>query len=571
MRTSPAFTTVTVCDGTALRHLFRAGVAWFEQNVQRINLLNVYPVPDGDTGTNMLHTMRAALQAADASDTTHAGEMAQHLATGALYGSRGNSGTSFSQFLRGFAHSLQGKATMDAQQMVESFREASRFAYRAFQEPVEGTILTVGREMAEEAEHALHETSYLARITERVLERGKKSVAHTPELLPILKKAGVVDAGGQGLVTFFEGIVKFLNGEKIEQVEKMQTTTVPRREILQAADSRGYGYDVQYILHKHTNGTALDFETIRRDIEAMGESGVIIGDSDVIKVHIHVHDPGMPLSYGVRWGYLTDLVVENMQVQSEEFTPMMDVSAGNIGNNREDAPPITLEPGQIGVVAVSPGDGLRRMFLNLGVAAVVSGGQTMNPSTEDILNAIKSLNTDKVIVLPNNKNIIRSAEQAGELAAGLTDSAGNPIHVRVIPSRTVPQGVSAMMMHNADGTLDYVANMMREAIADVMTGEITTATRDIELDGIDVHNGSVIGLVDGKLAASGGDLNTVIREVLNRMDAANRELITLYYGQEVTEQQANALVESLQEEYNGQEFDVISGGQPFYPYILSVE
>ncbi len=555
---SPARASVTTCNGPMFKHLLAGALACLEQNYQRVNQLNVFPVPDGDTGTNMLLTVRNAYQEIATNDSLEIGTIAVRFAHGAIRGSRGNSGTILSELLRGFAHEVSGCREADAQLLARAFREAVRLAYAVVQNPTEGTILTVAREIGEEVEVCLSDTHDLLEILRRVVARSKKSVAQTPELLPILKKAGVVDSGGQGLAYLFEGMLRQAQGEHLmisdaALVESAETGDL--HHMLRSTDPQGYGYDVQFIL----NGQKLDIDTVRTRIGSMGDSMVVIGDDTLIKVHIHVHDPGVPLSYAVSLGVLTDVVVENMQEQSEGYIAARVEQA----EPPLDEPEISVNPGEIAVVAVVPGDGLRRVFHGLGVASIISGGQTMNPSNGELLDAIAALNTDKVILLPNNKNIILTAEQA---AKQVTDK-----QVIVIPTRTVPQGIAAMLSFNTEGDLQNVAAMMGEARIGVVTGEVTRATRSIQMDGVDVEEGQLIGLVDGTLVVSGAALPDVVRDLLARMDAAEHELITLYYGAEVSAAEAEALAQTLQSAYPAQEFEVFQGGQPYYYYILSVE
>ncbi len=546
---------ITTCDGPGLKRLISAALAWLEQNHESVNQLNVFPVPDGDTGTNMLLTLRAAYREIAANESPDVGVIADKLAYGAIMGSRGNSGTILSQLMRGFAQTFSARREFDAALMAAGAREAVRMAYKAVQTPVEGTILTVARETAEEVEGAAAETINLREILERAVARSKVSVARTPDLLPILKKAGVVDAGGQGLALILEGMLRYMNGETLTTEITGQAEAMSLHDVLQAPDARGYGYDVQYILH----GKNLDLDAVRAAIARMGDSVLVVGDSSFIKVHVHVHDPGIPISYGVNLGVISDVVVENMQVQSEDYIAMRE-------SGEAEQPGPVINEGDIAVVAVAPGDGLRRVFRDLGVAYVLSGGQTMNPSTEELLRAVQSMKTDKIIILPNNKNIVLAAEQAAQLANERGDR-----RVVVVPTRTIPQGITAMLSFTADGDFDSTVQAMEEARHNVVTGEVTTATRSVELEGVTVESGQVIGLVDGTLAVSGQNLPVVVRDLLDRMDARHHEVITMYYGDHVTPTQANELVSNLRSNFPDQEFDVIRGGQPYYHYILSAE
>jgi uncharacterized protein len=434
-------------------------------------------------------------------------------------------------------------------------RQAVKMAYKAVQTPVEGTILTVAREVAEEVEAAVADTDDLVMILERAVARARTAVARTPEQLPILKKAGVVDSGGQGLTYILEGMLRHVRGEMVEveagTTKKISTLT----DLLQAEDERGYGYDVQFLVH----GSKLNIDDIRNRIGAMGDSMVVIGDERLVKVHIHVHDPGIPISYGVSLGVISDVVIENMQEQSQDYIAMRESSD-------HPAQGITMNEGDIGIVAVAPGDGLSRVFRDLGAAFIVAGGQTMNPSTEELMQAAQMLPTDKVIILPNNKNVILSAEQAAQIANENGDRK-----VVVIPTRTVPQGITAMLSFVHDGEFDNVVNAMQNARNNVTTGEVTTATRSVEIDGVNVENGQVIGLIDGKLSVSGDDIPTVVRQLLEQIDEKEPEVVTLYYGDHVSKQEAEGLVDSLRDGFPDKEFDVIYGGQPHYHYILSAE
>ncbi len=545
------------CDGPGLKRLVAAGLAWLEQNFESVNQLNVFPVPDGDTGTNMLLTMRAAYGEVAANASPDVGVITDKVAYGAIMGSRGNSGTILSQLFRGFAQGVAGQHEFDAALAVVGAQEAVKMAYKAVQTPVEGTILTVAREAAEEAEAAARDTSDLRVILERAVARAKAAVARTPDLLPILKKAGVVDSGGQGLALILEGMLRYMNGDTLTATGIGSGEAMSLQQVLQSPDALGYGYDVQYILH----GKNLDLDAVRAAIGRMGDSMVVVGDPSMIKVHIHVHDPGIPLSYGISLGVLTDVVVENMQEQSKDYIAMR---AGEQPGPAEPAP--VVNEGDIAVVAVAPGEGLRRVFRDLGASVIISGGQTMNPSTEELLNAVQSLPTDKVIILPNNENIILTAGQAATLA-----NAGGRQRVVVIPTRTIPQGITAMLSFTPDGDFDGVVEAMQEARNNVVTGEVTTATRSVELEGVKVEAGQVIGLLDGTLAVSGHDLPTVVRLLLDRMNARDHEVITMYYGDHVAEDEANQLVGDLRAHFPDQEFDVIRGGQPYYHYILSAE
>jgi DAK2 domain fusion protein YloV len=551
----------TTCDGLIVKRLMGAGLAWLEQHYETVNRLNVFPVPDGDTGTNMLLTMRAAYLEIVEDDSKAVGVIADKLAHGAIHGSRGNSGTVLSQFFKGFADAIRGKYSLDARQIAAGFRAAIRAGYQTFQNPVEGTILTVAREIAEEVETAAPTVPDLRLILKRAVARGKRAVARTPDLLPILKKAGVVDSGGQGLVVILEGMLRYLYGQSLAvsndpisiPLAPIAATTLDEAFTLSEEHGEdGFGYDVQYVIE----GENLDVDAIRGAIRAMGRSAIVIGDSTMVKVHVHVHNPDEPLAYGRRWGRLNDTVVEDMQAQSEQYRALR--------TGKAESRLAAVSAGDIAVITVAPGDGLRDVFRDLGAAAVISGGQTMNPSTGELLRAIQALKTDKIVLLPNNDNILLTARQAARMARP-------DRRVIVVPTRTIPQGIAAMLTYLATGDLETVAARMRDAAGQIVTGEVTTATRSLEIDGLRVEAGQFIGLIDGALKVAGDDLPGLVRELLARMEAGNHEVITLYYGDLVTGAEATALADSLQADYPDQKFECVRGGQPYYQYLLGIE
>jgi len=545
------------CDGRVFKELAQAGRDWLDQHHALVNQLNVFPVPDGDTGTNMLMTMRNAIKEVSDFDSDHVGKVVARIAHGAMMGSRGNSGTILSQLWQGFANALRDQPVLTPELLVKGLRSAADTAYRGVIKPVEGTILTVAREAAEEAEAAYTYTQDSLEILDRVLWRAKDALSRTPQMLPILQKAGVVDSGGSGLTYILEGMLRYIRGEAIE-VAKVATEQI---EDLAAAlapeDELGYGYDVQFII----KGDNLNVNVIRSAIDAMGWSTLVVGDEEAVKVHVHVHDPGIPISYAISLGPISDIVVENMQEQYQGYL------AERTGHPESQPPNMGYSPeigeNDISVVAVASGEGLARVFTQLGVTQLVSGGQTNNPSTQEIYDAIMRCPSRHVIILPNNKNIILGAEQAARLATGK--------QVVVIPTRSMPQGISAMLPYDPQGSLDEVAESMQEAKDDIVTGEITTATRSVELNGVNVEQGQIIGLVDGTLAVAGSNLDQVMVDILEKMRVTERELITLYSGDGIQESDARDLIAGLEAVYDGQEFELVYGGQPHYHYILSAE
>lgn len=549
-----------VCDGHLLKWLVAAGLSWLEHNREKVDQLNVFPVPDGDTGKNMLLTMRSAYDEIVRLDEGHVGIVGGSIAHGALMGARGNSGVILSQLWQGFADALRGYEVFDSYLFACACQAGVDAAYKSVLNPVEGTILTVSREATEAVVALAPHEKDLRALLEAMVAAANKSLQRTPELLPVLKKAGVVDSGGQGFVYILEGMLRLLNGEEVTSHSNGKAATALDDLSWQAAlvpeDEEGYGYDVQFLMH----GINMDVEVIRADIDGMGWSTLVVGDSNLIKVHVHVHDPGEPISYAIRSGAsIDDVVVENMQEQYQSY--VVD-RLSRESETQEDA-----QVNEVAVITVASGEGLKRLFKgDFQAAYVIAGGQTMNPSTQDFLAAISSLPAQRIILLPNNKNILMAAQQAASLEGSK--------EIRVVPSQTIPQGISAMLAYiNADhlADLDTVVETMDDALAHVITGEITIATRDAEFDGIDVRQGKYIALLNGVLIATGDDLTPVLQNLLRQAEADKYELITLYYGDDLHESQVNSMVNALSEDFPDQEFEIVHGGQPLYPFIISVE
>lgn len=548
---------ITVCDGHLLKRLTEAGLAWLDNNQEKVNQLNVFPVPDGDTGTNMFLTMRKAYDEVAHLEEAHVGRMSRAIADGALIGARGNSGVILSQWLRGFAEALQDKPVFDAQLFAQACKTGVERAYKGVVQPVEGTILTVTRQAMEAVTERARTESDLHILFETKVQAAYDSLRRTPDLLPMLKDAGVVDSGGQGWTFIIEGMLRLLRGEDIH-IRSVQAVAVQRpgwQEALVPEDSEGYGYDVQFLMR----GSNMNVAAVREAISEIGWSALVVGDDRLIKVHVHVHDPGVPISYAIAQGAaLDDIVVENMQLQYQQYV--------NQRAARESAvAPAPVEG--IAVITVASGDGMRRLFTHdLGAAYVIQGGQTMNPSTEDFLAAIQSLPNSEIILLPNNPNVIMAAQQA----ANLCDSK----QAQVVPSRSLPQGVAALVEYGnrrAGTTLPDLAEQMKAALANVVTLEVTRATRSVALDSVTVREGQYIGLLDDRPAAAGDSMLDVMRVLLHKAGADKRELITVYYGGGLNQEDIEGWVEALSGEFREQEFQVVNGGQPLYPVIISVE
>ncbi len=537
---------VRLCDGGGLKRLVRAGLAWLERHQAAINALNVYPVPDGDTGTNMLLTMQSAYQEIHNSPEEEVGIIAQRVAHGALMGARGNSGVILSQIFRGFARSLEGVEAFNSVQFAAALRESAAMAYKGVIKPVEGTILTVAREAAAAAVTAAASSEDLAYVLEKVVQEARASVTRTPTLLPVLAEAGVVDAGGQGLFIILEGILRYSRGDQLT----IGTDLAVAMDLhpLHLESEEGYGYDVQFMIH----GDNLEVEQIRETIASMGDCALVVGDSRVVKVHVHALEPGTPINYGASVGSISRVIVENMQEQYQDFI----LSKAQ----RPMAPPEPISG--IGTVIVAPGQGLMTVFESLGACVVVSGGQTMNPSTEQLLKAVESVPSEDVIILPNNKNIILAAEQAKALSEK---------QVEVVPTISVPQGISALLALNYQADLASNARIMAEATETIETIEITTAVRSVRVNGVPVQKGEVIGLINGKLKVKGDSPSSVVLEALEGIQAEEYEIITIYYGESIAADEAQQLADQILSRYPEQEIEVVDGGQPHYHYILSVE
>lgn len=548
------------CDGQELKRLFAAGTAWLEKNAARVNALNVFPVPDGDTGTNMLLTMQAAIAEVAANPSHHAGEIARGIAQGALMGARGNSGVILSQILRGFAEALDDTASFTTREFAAAMRGACDTAYKAVTNAVEGTILTVIREAADEAEAIAQTTDNLLVMLNRIVKAADRAVEKTPTLLKVLEEAGVVDAGGLGLQLILEGALRYLRGEPLEvamPTEQAQTAQVPHA----GATEMTYGYCTEFVLQ----GQNLNFEKIKHDLSQMGDSALIVGDEYLIRVHIHTFRPGRVLDYATAHGTLHKIKIDNMQEQHEHFIGLGLTEEAEAAAQATKPPAKTVaveELSGIAVVAVAPGPGLEEVFKSMGASAVIRGGQTMNPSTQELLAAINSVGSDQVILLPNNKNVLMVAEQATKLADR---------QVRVVPTHTVPQGIAALLALNYQAGLDENVEAMTRAMHDIQTGEVTRAVRSVQIGGVEVSEGEVIGLLNGKLVASNNDVNEMVLEMLERMEAHQYEIITIFYGEDVSPQEAEAVAEQVRAAYPDQEVEVVAGGQPYYHYILSAE
>ncbi len=608
--------TMVALNGHDLRDAFVAATRYLERHRDAINALNVFPVPDGDTGINMLLTMRSVNEEASHVFDSSCSAVMASMAHGALLGARGNSGVILSQFFHGMARGLEGIGELNCEHLARCFELASESAYKAVSNPVDGTMLTVIRELARAATRALEngegprDTLSLWGIA---CKAARDALSITPLQLPVLKEAGVVDAGGQGIVTVLEGARRYLVGDDVNLIEldicapadsanvsfSLKESAAPsaiqptvQEEFLAATEDELYGYCTQFLI----KGEQLDVDAIRRHMSTMAASTVVVGDQSLIKVHLHVHDPGGVISYAVSLGAISQVNMDNIDQQHQEFMAfhrMQDAASGlpggevaQLGTPHSPESSVKDQALALAVVAVASGDGLVQLFEQLGCACVVAGGQTMNPSTQELLDAAISCGVREVILLPNNSNIVPAALQAASIAEqgprsqdSLGDgTAGHP-HIRVIPSRTIPQGVAAMLAFNPEGTLDANSASMERAIDTVKTIEVTQAVRPATVGGLGVQIGQYIGLVDGELlVAVDSPVSALRQSVALAMDSSGsqgeclpNEVLTIYWGGEIGEEEAREAAALFQESYPELAVELVYGGQPFYHYIASVE
>jgi DAK2 domain fusion protein YloV len=537
-------------DGLALKKLVDAGLTWLRTNKENVNALNVFPVPDGDTGTNMTLTLQAAWNEIKDLGNRHLGEMAAAVSKGALMGARGNSGVITSQILRGFSRGVHDKNILDVDSLINAFGEARDTAYKGVQRPVEGTILTVIKEIAAATEAVRASAKDAIEVLEVAVKAADEAVKKTPDLLPVLKQAGVVDSGGKGLFFILEGMLRHVYGESLD-APTIQIQPMNAMNLEGALEEVEEGQDYEVVVDFIPNGE-LDIPTFYNKLDEMGTS-IQVGEGEgMYRMHIHVplENRYVPIDYIMGIGTITKVAMENLMAQMDDIQ-----KAAPIKFN-------TVEPGNIAVVVVSPGQGLTKIFASLGVAAVVAGGQSMNPSTQDILSSFENLPTDKIIILPNNKNIILAANQAKEVTVK---------QVAVVPTRTVPQGLAAMLALQPDGELASVAERMIQSLSYVKTGEITIATRTVEIDGVSVKDGQVIALLDGKLSLAAESVEQGVMDLLQKAGAEESEIVTLFYGEGMTHPEANRIADVIREKYSNLEIEVQEGGQPHYQFIISIE
>ena len=544
-------------DGMLFKEMFVSGAALLNKNRENVDALNVFPVPDGDTGTNMSQTINSAVKEINSKPYTSVADVANAAARGALKGARGNSGVILSQILRGFAKALDGHEEIDGPLLAAALRSGANTAYKAVMKPKEGTILTVARVIAEEAEEAYDKQDDVVELFKLVLNVGDAILKRTPEMLQVLKQAGVVDSGGKGLMVIYRGMYAALTGEPVdvEAEEKPEAVAMPG-DFVDDHDAIGeikFGYCTEFIVtHPRLDMRESDVVRLRRRLERMGDCVLVISDMNVVKVHVHTNEPGKALQYALELGELDAIKIDNMMEERREREAMQAAAAAAKA----------AEQKEYGIVAVALGEGLSAIFRDLNVDQIVDGGQTMNPSIQDLAKAADATNARNVIMLPNNTNIILAAQQA----SALTDR-----NVIVLPTKSVPMGISAALAFDPEASPEENEAAMTEAAETVHTASVTYAVRDTNYDGQEIHEGDIMAMVDNKLSVLGSDIHRVCLDVSEKMVNGDSSLITIYYGQDIREADARALQEQLAEKYPDCDVDLQAGGQPLYYYLIAVE
>ncbi len=556
-----AHSSTTHITASVMKRMFIAGGQMLEVNKAQVDALNVFPVPDGDTGTNMSLTMMSAVKEINSLNSTSMSEFSDKLAKGALRGARGNSGVILSQILKGFSNVIAQKDECDARTFAKGLREGAELAYRAVSKPKEGTILTVIRSMAEEAVDMAKRTTSIQKLMESVLNKGEITLAQTLDMLEVLKRAGVVDSGGFGLITLFKGLIMGYLDQEITGAEDYEPTEASKPQSIDSAfpddselivdyESLGqldFGYCTEFfIINIKKRTTVTDIDKLREYLNEIGNSVICIGDLSLIKVHVHTNNPGKALSKALTLGELDKVKIENMMEQNRQLRARYEA-----------------ERKPIGLLAVCSGDGFSAIFKDLLVDQVIEGGQTMNPSAEDIASAARKINAENIIILPNNKNIILSAEQSRTLVQNR--------NIFVLQTKDIPQGLAAVLNFSPDASLSENLENMTTAFVGIDAGQVTYAVRDTVIDNLKIKKGDIIGIDKGTIVNSGKDVEKVTTALIESMLTEDKEVVTLYYGIDVAEEKAEAYVEKLQEKHPDIEFILHYGGQPLYYYVLSVE
>lgn len=563
-------------DAKSFQKLFLAGANRINSRKDYINELNVFPVPDGDTGTNMSLTILAAAKEVGAVEEPTMATICKAISNGSLRGARGNSGVILSQLFRGFTKAVSKADSLGKDEITAGFTRAVETAYKAVMKPKEGTILTVAKGMADKAEELVDEDMDVIEFCEAIVAYGYEVLSKTPDMLPVLKEAGVVDSGGQGLMEVLQGIVDALTG-KVTEIEvpaeaaSMSSAVIsaPKADI-STADIK-FGYCTEFIILLDKPLTKEEEKGLKKFFLSIGDSLVLVADEEICKVHVHTNHPGQAFETALTFGALSNMKIDNMRLEHQEkLIKDAENEAARQRQQEAEEEKLTAQEAakaqpakEVGFIAVSAGEGLTDIFKGLGVDYLIEGGQTMNPSTEDMLNAIDQVNAKNIFILPNNKNIILAAEQARDLTEDKK--------IVVLPTKTIPQGISAMIGYMPEASVDENAENMKDAYQDIASGQVTYAVRDTSIDGKEIHNGDIMGINDGGIAAVGKDLMETTIDLLSTMVDEDSELICLYYGADVSKQDADALSDEIEEKFPECEVEVNFGGQPIYYYMISVE
>ena len=540
--------------------MFLGGAKNLEANKEWINELNVFPVPDGDTGTNMTLTITSAAKEVASLENPEMEPLCKAISSGSLRGARGNSGVILSQLLRGFTKGIKKHDEIDAPLLAEAFEKAVETAYKAVMKPKEGTILTVARGMAEKASELATEGMELEEMMEAIVAEGDAVLARTPEMLPVLKEAGVVDSGGQGLMQVMKGALDVFKGKEIEYTVEEQKSAKAAAEAQPKEKEIKFGYCTQFIIMLDKPMSPETEHEFKEFLMSIGDSIVLVADEDIVKVHVHTNDPGKAISRALTYGALTRMKIDNMR---EEHQEKLIKDAEKLAAQQAEEEKKKEPKKECGFISVSIGEGIGEIFKGLGVDCLIEGGQTMNPSTEDMLSAIDKVNAENVFIFPNNKNVILAANQAKVLTKDKK--------IFVIPTKTVPQGITAVINYNPDRTPEENEASMMEEIQHVKTGEVTYAVRDTHIDDKEIHEGDFMGIGDHSILSVGKNLSDVTKDMLAAMADDDSELISIYYGADIDEETANALGNEIMELYSGCDVEIYSGGQPIYYYVISVE
>ncbi|AOA00063.1 hypothetical protein BFC22_08075 [Carnobacterium divergens] len=555
---------VTKLEGKQFQAMVAIGANRLNKNAEFVNSLNVFPVPDGDTGTNMNLSMTSGAKAVNSSTSESIGELAEALSKGLLMGARGNSGVILSQLFRGFSKAIVGKETLTASEFAAAFTNGVETAYKAVMKPVEGTILTVARESAKAGERKAKDTTDVIEVMEAVVRGAKKSLAKTPDLLPVLKEVGVVDSGGQGLLFIYEGFLEVLSGNVVEE-DYHQPNQKEMTEMVNAEHHRSvsnhiateeikFGYCTEIMVkigEGETVDSEFDYDTFRNHLNEIGDSLLVVADDEIIKVHVHTEHPGEVMNYGQKFGSLMKIKVDNMRLQHE-----------TILEHEKETPAAPAKKIPYGIIAIAAGEGVQNLFKSLGAHYIISGGQTMNPSTEDILKAVAAVNAEKVIILPNNKNIFMAADQAAEVSE---------TPVVVVPSKTISQGMTAMLAFNEMNDLATNKEEMTNELENVVSGQVTVAVRDTAIDGVSISKDDYMGIIEGKIKIAKPSREEVTVETLRQMISEDSEIVTIILGEDAELAEAENIAAAIEADFEDVEVEIHEGNQPVYPYILSVE